>query len=267
MRAAEARFAWVVPALALTFVGVVVVLPGAALVLGILGDVRGTFTALTGHEFVAALSRTLALTATTLVLDTVLGIATALVLVRDRFVGKRVLAWLIDLPLAVSPVMVGLAFLLLFGRHGWLEPVADALGLEVAFAFPGMLVVSLFVTVPFIARETALVLEAVGSEEEEAAITLGASAAQTFFWVTLPNVMPGVVGGAALVIARSLGEFGAVLVVGGAISGLTDTATTLVYDALEERRLATAYGASLLLVALSIAALDALVGLQKRVHA
>jgi sulfate transport system permease protein len=138
------------------------------------------------------------------------------VLVRSGLRGRWILDRLVDVPLAVSPVMTGLGLLLLFGRNGLLFPVFEALGLKVAFAVPGVVVATLFVTVPFVVREVALVLEELGDSEEQAAATLGASPWQTFVRVTLPNLSHGLVLGSALTAARSLGEFGAVLVVGGA---------------------------------------------------
>jgi len=193
-----------------------------------------------------------------------LGIAGALVLTRHRFLGRRVLDALVDLPLAVSPVMTGLAFLLLFGRSGWLEPALDATGWKVAFAFPGLVVATLFVTFPFTLREVAYVLEELGTDEEEAAATLGASPWQTFLRVTLPNVRYGLGYGVILTTARSLGEFGAVLVLGGAISGHTQTATTFIYNALEERQEASAYSIALVLALASVVVLAALEWLKRR---
>lgn len=193
-----------------------------------------------------------------------LGVAGALVLTRHRFLGRRVLDALVDLPLAVSPVMIGLAFLLLFGRSGWLEPALDAAGWKVAFAFPGLVVATLFVTFPFTLREVAYVLEELGTDEEEAAATLGASPWQTFLRVTLPNIRFGLGYGVILTTARSLGEFGAVLVVGGAISGHTQTATTFIYNALEEREEASAYSIALVLALASVVVLAALEWLKRR---
>jgi sulfate transport system permease protein len=165
---------------------------------------------------------------------------------------------LVDLPLAVSPVMTGLALLLVFGRGGWLEPWLDIAGLKVSFAFPGLVLATLFVTFPFTVREVAYVLLELGSDEEEAAITLGASPWQTFRLITLPNIRYGLGYGLVLTLARALGEFGAVLVIGGAISGHTQTATTFIYNALEERQEAAAYSMALVLAAASVLFLLAL---------
>lgn len=187
-----------------------------------------------------------------------LGVMGAIILVRHRFVGRRWLDALVDMPLAVSPVMTGLAFLLLFGREGWLEPVLQAVGWKVTFAFPGLVLGTLFVTFPFVIREVVYVLEELGTTEEEAASTLGASPWQTFWYVTLPNIRYALGYGIVLTVARALGEFGAVLVLGGAISGHTQTATTFIYAALEERLEAGAYTVALLLAATSVVLLLAL---------
>ena len=154
--------------------------------------------------------------------------------------------------------MTGLAFLLLFGRSGWFQPLFEPLGLRVAFAFPGLILATLFVTLPFTLREVALVLEELGTTEEDAAATLGASAWQTFLRVTLPNFRHGLTLGATLTVARALGEFGAVLVLGGAIANKTQTATTFIYAAVEERHEAAAYGMAMLLAAASVALLTVL---------
>lgn len=193
-----------------------------------------------------------------IVFNGTMGVAGALILVRHRFIGKAWLDALVDMPLAVSPVMTGLAFLLLFGRDGWLEPLLQAAGWKVTFAFPGLVLGTLFVTFPFVIREVVYVLEELGTTEEEAAVTLGASPWQTFWYVTLPNIRYALGYGVVLTVARALGEFGAVLVLGGAISGHTQTATTFIYAALEERQEAGAYTVALILAATSVILLLAL---------
>jgi sulfate transport system permease protein len=207
---------------------------------------------------------TLVLAAIAVLANGVAGIAGALVMVRQRFLARRVLDALVDMPLAVSPVMTGLAFLLVFGRGGWLEPTLDILGLKVTFAFPGLVLATLFVTFPFTLREVAYVLEELGTDEEQAAVTLGASSWQTFWLVTLPNIRFGLGYGIVLTLARALGEFGAVLVIGGAISGRTQTATTFIYNALEERQEPAAYSMALVLALTSIALLVVIESLKRR---
>jgi sulfate transport system permease protein len=235
------------------YLALVLVLPLAALVAKALGSGAGeTVRALSTPEAGGALLRSLVLVLLALVLNGALGTAAALVLVRQRFPGRRLFDALVDLPLALSPVMVGLAVLLLFGRGGWLAPVMEAAGLRVAFAFPGLVLCTLLVTLPFTIREVGHVLEEQGAGDEEAAATLGATPWQTFRRVTLPNVRQGLNFGLVLTTARALGEFGAVLVVGGAVSGRTQTATTFIYAAVEERQEAAAYGMALLLAAASL---------------
>jgi len=196
---------------------------------------------------------TFELVALSSVANAVVGVIGAIAITRHRFIGRGLIDALADLPLAVSPVMVGLAFMLLLGREGWLSGPLAWLDLQVLFAFPGLLVATLFVTLPFTLREVAYVLQEIGTSEEEAAVTLGASPLQTFFRVTLPNVRLGLGYGLLMSVARALGEFGAVLVLGGSISGHTQTATTFIHDAIEERNFGAAYGMALVLAAISVA--------------
>jgi sulfate transport system permease protein len=182
----------------------------------------------------------------------VFGTIVALVLARDRFPGRRILSALVDLPLAVSPVIVGLMIVILFGRGGWFEPFFSARGIQIMFALPSMILVTIFICVPFVIREVAPVLQELGTEEEDAARTLGASSIRTFFRITLPNVRWALLYGIALTTARALGEIGAVLIVSGAIQGQTETATLYVLRALEERQDASAYVVAIVLAMTSI---------------
>lgn len=248
-----------------TYLGLLLILPLGAMGVRALANGPGPLLAsLAQGEALDGLSLTLLIAAVCVVANGVFGIAGALVLTRHRFLGRRVLDALVDLPLAVSPVMTGLAFLLVFGRGGWLEPGLDLLGLKVTFAVPGLILATLFVTFPFTLREVAYVLEELGTDEDQAAITLGASPWQTFWLVTLPNIRFGLGYGIVLTLARALGEFGAVLVVGGAISGRTQTATTFIYNALEERQEPAAYSMALVLAVISVALLVAIEWLKRR---
>jgi sulfate transport system permease protein len=188
----------------------------------------------------------------------VFGVLVALVLSRDRFPGRRLMSALVNLPLAVSPVIVGLMAVVLFGRGGWFEPFFAARGIQVIFALPSMVLVTIFISIPFVIREVVPVLEEVGTEEVEAARTLGASPLQTFFRVTLPSIRWGLLYGIALTAARSLGEIGAVLIVSGTIQGHTETATLYIFRALEERQEASGYFVALTLAAVSILLLAAI---------
>jgi sulfate/thiosulfate transport system permease protein len=214
--------------------------------------VRPMVHALLTPQALSALWMTLLLTLISVSVNAVLGTLGGIALVRHRFIGRSLINALADLPLAISPVMIGLCFVLLVGRGGWLAGPLEALDVKVLFAFPGLVIASLFVTLPFTIREVAYVLEELGTNEEEAAATLGASPLQTFWRVTLPNVRLGLGYGLLMTAARSLGEFGALLVLGGSISQQTQTATTFIHDALEERDPAGAYGMALVLAVLSV---------------
>jgi sulfate transport system permease protein len=179
--------------------------------------------ALREPEAWAAIRLTLEVTACAVALNTTFGLAAAWLLGKFDFPGRRVLATLIDLPFAVSPVVAGLVFMLVFGAQGWLGPWLMDRDIRIAFAFPGILLATTFVTFPFVARELAPVFEAQGREQEEAALMLGASGWQTFWRVSLPGAKWGLAYGVILCTARAMGEFGAVSVVSGHIRGVTNT--------------------------------------------
>jgi sulfate transport system permease protein len=236
------------------YFGVIVVSPLIALLTGAFSQGLGALlAALSGPEVRAALGRTLFIAAIVLLLHAVFGTLTAWVLVRQRFRGRRLLNGLIDLPFALSAVVVGYLLLLLFGRNGWLAPWLAAWDVRVAFALPGMALATLFVTLPFMIRELMPLLEDFGVEPEQAAATLGANGWQTFWWVTFPALRGGFAYGLILTLARALGEFGAVLVIGGGVQGRTDTLTVFIFQALEERQYVAAYGAALVLGLISLA--------------
>jgi len=195
---------------------------------------------------------TAVITVITVAVTAVLGVVVALVLARDRFAGRGLLSAVVDLPLAVSPVIVGLAAILLFGRGGWFEPWFTAHGIQIVFALPSMVLVTIFICIPFVVREVAPLLQELGTGEEEAARTLGASWLQTFFRITLPNVRWGLLYGVALTTARALGEIGAVIVVSGAIQGQTETATLYVLRAFDQNRDASGYMVALSMALVSI---------------
>jgi sulfate transport system permease protein len=213
-----------------------------------------------------AFSLTAVITVVTVLVTTLFGVPTAWVLVRQRFVGRSLLNAIVDLPFALSPVTVGLAALLLFGINGWFTTFFQARGIQIIFALPSMVLVTIFICIPFTIREIVPVLEEIGLDEEDAARTLGASIWQTFFRVTLPNIRWGLLYGIALTTARSIGEIGAVLLVSGLISGKTETATLFIYNAMEERQDAQAYVVALSLAAISIALLVAIESARRRVE-
>ncbi|HNC97137.1 MAG TPA: ABC transporter permease subunit, partial [Myxococcota bacterium] len=174
--------------LILCYVSLLLLVPLGALVWTVAGDLQGVLTQLATEEALDALLRSVAVALAAVLLNGTFGVIGALVLVRQRFWGRRILDALVDLPLALSPVMTGLAFLLLFGRSGLLRPLTDAVDLSVAFAWPAVLLATLFVTLPFTLREVALLLEELGDSEEQAAATLGASDWTCFWRVTFPNL-------------------------------------------------------------------------------
>lgn len=250
---------WMLLALAFGYVGVLLAAPVVGIVWTALGsgfDVAKE--TITRADVKHAYWLTLVVTIITVLITTIFGVLTAWVLVRDRFPGRRLLNALVELPLAVSPVTVGLMAILLFGRGGWFEPFFAARGIQIIFALPSMILVTIFICVPFVIREVGPVLGELGTNEEEAAYTLGASPLTTFFKVTLPNIRWGLLYGVALSTARALGEIGAVLIVSGSLQGQTETATLYVFRALEERQEASGYVVALTLAAVSILLLVAI---------
>jgi sulfate/thiosulfate transport system permease protein len=184
-------------------------------------------------------------------LNTVFGIVCALVLVRQQFRGKTLLNAAIDLPFAVSPVVIGLALILVYGQDGWFSWFAEH-GIQVIFSTPGMILATIFVSLPFVVREVVPVLREIGTEQEQAASTLGANWWQTFWRVTLPAIRWGVGYGVVLATARALGEFGAVSVVSGKIQGQTETMTLFVEQRFQQFDLTGAYAASVVLAVLAV---------------
>jgi sulfate transport system permease protein len=200
-------------------------------------------------------------------INLVFGVGMSLLLVRTRFPGRRVLSALLDLPLAVSPIVVGLALVLVYnGRFGWFGPTLEAHGLQVIFAEPGMIMATCFVALPLVIREVVPVLEDMGEEQEQAASSLGANAWQTFWRITLPGIKWAVVYGVVLSLARSLGEFGAVKVVAGNVSGETTTATVLVQQKYQNFEQGTAYAISFLLAIAAVVCLVVVALLRPKDH-
>ena len=203
---------------------------------------------------ISAFSLTLTVTAIAVPLNTVFGVLCAMALARGRFRGKAWLNAALDLPFAVSPVVVGLALILVYGRGGWLGD----LPFQVIFSVPGIVLATIFISVPFVVREVTPVLLEVGDEQEQAAATLGASSWQSFWRVTLPAIRWGVAYGVVLSVARCIGEFGAVSVVSGKIAGETETLTLLVEKRFQNFDLAGAYAASALLAIIALVTLLAM---------
>jgi len=204
-------------------------------------------TSLTTPAAIHSFVMTFWITIAAVIINTAFGIILAVVLVKHKFRGKLLFEGLVDLPFAVSPVVAGFMFIILFGPNGWLGSWFEAHHIKIVYAFPGMLIATLFVTLPFVAREVMPVLLEFGLEQEEAAYILGASKWQTFWKVTLPSIKWGLVYGITLTIARSIGEFGAVLVVSGSIINKTQTATLHIHQEFTDYNYAGAFSAAIIL--------------------
>jgi sulfate/thiosulfate transport system permease protein len=214
--------------------------------------------ALTTPETIHAFKLTLIITAIAVPLNTVFGIVCALAIVRHRFPGKGIVNAFVDLPLALSPVVVGLALFLLYGQNGWLGGWLDDHGVQMLFALPSMVIATIFVSLPFVAREVVPTLRELGDEQEQAARTLGASGWQTFWKITLPSIRWAVIYGVVLTTARCLGEYGAVAVVSGRLQGETETATLRVQERWESFDVAGAYAISIVLALIAVLVLVAM---------
>lgn len=241
-------FRYILIAMVFGYVGFLIMAPLVALAAGAFEKGFGAILSSLGQpEVLSAFALTLRISLIVILVHTFFGTVVAWILVRDRFQGRQIINALIDMPFAISPVVVGYMLLLLFGRNGLLAPLLTALNIKVAFALPGMILATLFVTLPFMVRELVPILENFGVQQEQAAATLGASGWQIFWRVTLPALRWGFIYGITLTFARALGEFGAVLVIGGGVQGRTETATLFIYRALDERDSVGAYSAALLL--------------------
>jgi sulfate/thiosulfate transport system permease protein len=222
------------------------------------------YNALSAPNFQHAFWLSIELVAIAVPLNTVFGIGIALLMERGRFRGKSVLGVLIDMPFAISPIVVGLALVLVYGEAGWFGRWLSTHGIQVIFSVPGMVMATAFVSLPFVARETMPVLRELGTEAEQAAATLGASSWQTFRRVTLPAIRWGVVYGVVLTTARALGEFGAVSVVSGRIEGQTQQLPLYVQDRFENFDPTGAYTAAVVLALLAMGTLVAMNLLARR---
>ena len=261
---------WLLIGIALLFLAVMLVIPLAAVFAEALkGGWRLYLASLSDPEALSAIKLTLITAAIVVPVNAVLGVAMAWLLTRFDFRGKQLLTTLLDLPFSVSPVVAGLMFILLFGTHtalgGWLE----AQGIQIIFAIPGIILATLFVTFPFVAREIIPLMQAQGDSEEQAALILGASGWQMFWRVTLPNIKWALLYGVILTNARAMGEFGAVSVVSGHIRGETNTIPLLVEIFYNEYNFVGAFALSSILALLAIATLaiqDILTKIQQKKH-
>jgi sulfate transport system permease protein len=219
----------------------------------------------TEPDVIHAFQLTAIIAAITVIVTAVMGVVVAWVLVRQRFAGRWLMNAVVDLPFALSPVTVGLACVLLFGLNGWFFEFFHARGIQIVFALPSMILVTIFISIPFVIREVQPVLEELGTAEEDAARTLGASVWKSFFRVTMPNIRWALLYGVALSAARAIGEIGAVLIVSGAIQGKTETATIYIFRAVEERQTAQGYVVALALAAISVVLLVAIEWFKRRI--
>ena len=219
------------------------------------GGLGHAWAAVTTPEALHALWLSVLIAVIAVPLNTVFGVLCALAIVRRRFRGHGLLNTVVDLPLALSPVVVGLALILVYGRTGWLGPALADWGVRVIFALPGMVLATVFVSLPFVVREVVPVLREIGDEQEQAAATLGASGWQTFWRVTLPAIRWGIAYGVVLTTARTLGEFGAVSVVSGHVAGRTNTLTLHVEERFQSFDPVGTYAASVVLALLAVATL------------
>jgi len=247
---------WTLIAVALVFVVLFLVLPLAAVFAEALRKGFGAFLeAFKEPDAWSAIRLTLLTAAIAVPLNLVFGVAAAWAIAKYEFRGKAFLTTLVDLPFSVSPVVAGLIYVLMFGAHGWFGPWLQAHDVKVIFAVPGIVLATIFVTFPFIARELIPLMQAQGSEEEQAAIVLGATGWQTFWHVTLPNIKWGLIYGVILCNARAMGEFGAVSVVSGHIRGQTNTMPLHVEILYNEYQSVAAFAVASLLALLALVTL------------
>ncbi|MGN2640817.1 sulfate ABC transporter permease subunit CysW [Nocardia takedensis] len=213
------------------------------------------YDSITTPAAISAFQVSLIIVAIVVPVNVVFGVVTALALVRGRFPGRNLVQGVVDLPFAVSPVVVGVALILLWGAGGWFGGLED-LGFKVIFSLPGMVIATIFVTLPFVVREVEPVLHEIGDEQEQAAATLGASGQQTFWRITLPAIRWGLTYGVVLTVARALGEFGAVIMVSSALPGQSLTLTLLVHGRyINDHNAFGAYSAATLLMGMALVVL------------
>lgn len=239
--------------LALAYVSILVVVPVGLILWRTFTPGIGTFVdSITTPAAVSALQLSLLVVAIVVPLNVIFGVPTALVLARNKFRGKSALQAVIDLPFAVSPVVVGVALILLWGSAGALGFVENDLGIKIIFGLPGIVLASIFVTLPFVIREVEPLLHEIGTDQEEAASTLGSQWWQTFWRITLPSIRWGLTYGIVLTIARTLGEYGAVIMVSSNLPGTSQTMTLLVSDRYSRGQEYGAYAVSTLLMTVAV---------------
>jgi sulfate transport system permease protein len=253
MKDAKGWGKWLIISLVIIYAGILILGPIIALILGAFDQGLGPVIRTLGSPaFLEALWLSLKIALLVVAIQAILGTIVAWIIVRHDFWGKAFLKSLIDVPFAMSPVVVGYMLLLLFGRNGFLSPLIEGLGIKVAFAPPGIFLATLFVSLPFMVKEMIPVIENLDWSQEHAAQTLGASGWTIFQRVIFPQLRTAMIYGMTLTFARALGEFGAVLVIGGGIQGRTETTTMYIFRSLDERHFVEAYSAAILLGSFSV---------------
>ncbi|WP_017301319.1 sulfate ABC transporter permease subunit CysW [Nodosilinea nodulosa] len=247
---------WLLIAFVVGYLALILLVPALnVFVQAMQGGLPGLVATFSDRAFLHAVELTLIATVITVPLNTVFGLCAAIAVANKTFPGRSLLISIIDLPFSISPVVAGLMLVLLFGKQGWFGPLLEASGVQIIFALPGIVMATIFVTMPFIAREVLPALEENGTEQEEAAATLGATPWQTFWRVTLPSIRWSLLYGLILCNARAMGEFGAVAVVSGNISGKTQTLPLFIEEAHVQYNTQGAYTAALLLACLAVVTL------------
>lgn len=245
--------AWLLILLVVGYMGFLIIAPIFALFRGVLENgFLPIWHSITSPALLDSLLLSSKIALLVVLVQLLFGSLIAWVIVRQNFTGKSLLNNLIDIPFALSPVVVGYMLLLLFGRNGFLYPLLKTWNINIAFAVPGMFLATLFVSLPFMIREMIPVVTNLDRQQELAAATLGANTWITFWRIIFPQLKSALIYGVSLTLARALGEFGAVLVIGGGVQGKTETTTLFIYRSIEERRNIEAYTASILLGAFSV---------------
>jgi sulfate transport system permease protein len=252
-------------AVALGYLAVLVMVPlGMILYRALEHGLSAFWESVTTPASISAINLSLIIVAIVVPLNVVFGVVTALALARGRFRGRRILETVVDIPFAVSPVVVGVSLILLWGVDGWLGGLADH-GIRIIFSLPGMVIATTFVTLPFVVREVEPVLHEIGNDQEQAAATLGASRRQTFWRITLPAIRWGLAYGVVLTVARSLGEFGALIIVAGGVAGESQTLTLLVHSRyIDDHNVYGAYASATVLMGLAILTLSLMTFLNRK---
>src|SRR6185295_12605598 len=256
---------WLLISIVVLYAAGLLLAPLVSIVWGALSEGGAAFMReITSVDSLSSLKLTLIMAVTSTSINTLFGLCIAWVLVRDNFWGRRILNGLVDMPFAVSPVIAGFMLILLFGRGGWFTGITEALGIKVVFALPGILLATIFISLPFVIREVAPVLGQLSTDQEDAALTIGASRLRTFWHVTLPAIRWGLLYGVSLTFARAVGEIGAVLVVSGGVSRLTETSTLYIFRSLDDRNYIGANAMAVVLAGVSFVILTVIELLKKR---